>query len=328
MRVIRVSFPLSIVVCTLNRVDSLRRCIDALLSVQTTNEWELVIVDNGSDDGTAQFLNSLVRSKATLNPTVRIAVEPKRGVSIAKNTGWQSASADIIAFTDDDCYVAANYVDNLISVFASRPELGFIGGRILLYDQDDLRITVQELKTSLQIPQRTYVPVGLIQGANMAFRRGTLEHIRGFDENLGPGTVFRACEDIDAVATAVWAGISGEYNPGPTVYHHHRRKSEREKQLLLAGYAQGSGAYHAKFFLRCDSRSLYMKAWSERIYWNLRGAIGAALRGRIPPISELAYEIYGGLRYGIRLHLTRDLSPSRSRQISPEAQSSDGMNRF
>jgi glycosyltransferase involved in cell wall biosynthesis len=324
---IRVALPLSVVVCTLNRVSSLRRCIDALLSVQTNNEWELVIVDNGSDDGTVEFLNSLIRSKAALNLTVRIALQPKRGVSIAKNTGWKSASGEIIAFTDDDCYVATNYVDNIISIFSSKPDLGFIGGRILLYDPSDLHVTVQELDTSLQVPQHTYVPLGLIQGANMAFRRKTLEQIRGFDENLGPGTVFKACEDIDAVASAVWAGIWGEYNPGPTVYHHHGRKSERERQLLLAGYAHGSGAYHAKYILRRNSRSLYMKAWKEKIYWDLRGAIGAARRGRIPPMSDLAYEIYGGLRYG-RQHLTLALSPHRHRQISPESQSSDGISRW
>ena len=322
------SVQLSIVVCTLNRVNSLRRCIEALLSAQTNTEWELIIVDNGSDDGTVEFLNSLVRSKATLNPTVRMAVQPKRGVSIAKNTGWGSASAEIIAFTDDDCYVAANYVDNIISIFASKPEIGFVGGRLLLYDPSDLHVTLQELDTSLQVPQHTYVPIGLIQGANMAFRRKTLEHIGGFDENLGPGTVFKACEDIDAVASAVWAGVSGEYNPGPTVYHHHGRKSERERRLLLAGYAHGSGAYHAKYILRRDSRSLYMKAWKEKIYWDLRGAIGAARRGRIPPMSDLVYEIYGGLRYGIRQRLTLALSPHRHQQISPESQSSDGISRW
>ena len=82
-RMIHVSFTLSFVTCALNRVNSLRRCIDALFAVQTINERELFIVDNGSNDGTVERLRSLVSSQATPTPTVRVAIQPK--VSIAKN---------------------------------------------------------------------------------------------------------------------------------------------------------------------------------------------------------------------------------------------------
>jgi glycosyltransferase involved in cell wall biosynthesis len=288
------SLPISIVVCTRNRVDSLRRCVDALFSVRTSQKWELVIVDNGSDDATADFLRSLVSPSEY--PVLKTAFQPKRGLTAARNTGWRSARGKIIAFTDDDCYVASDYIDAVVSAFTDNQGRGFVGGRILLYDPTDLPIAIQVCEHPLHLHPRTYVGVGVIQGANMAFRRETLERIGGFDENLGPGTEFN-CEDVDAVASALWAGISGAYDPRPTVYHHHGRKSEEERRTILSSYAQGRGAYHAKFALRQDSRSLYIKAWKEKIYWDLRGWVGRARRGNIPEMSDLAHEIYGGAKY-------------------------------
>jgi glucosyl-dolichyl phosphate glucuronosyltransferase len=72
--------PISVVVCTRNRSDSLRRCVEALSSIKTEYEWELVIVDNGSDDGTGSFLASL----PTRYRNVQVTLEPKRGLGAAR----------------------------------------------------------------------------------------------------------------------------------------------------------------------------------------------------------------------------------------------------
>lgn len=130
------SVPLSIVICTRNRVDSLRQCVQALACIKTDYEWELVIVDNGSNDSTRAFLASL--SRRINNANVITTFEPKRGLAAARNKGLSKASGDVVAFTDDDCYVSRNYVDAMISSFQVGSEIGFIGGRILLYDQSDL----------------------------------------------------------------------------------------------------------------------------------------------------------------------------------------------
>ena len=74
--------PLSIVVCTRNCVANLRRCVEALFSVRTSQDWELIIVDNGSDDGTADFLRSLVTSQR--KPVVKTAIQVKRGLTAAE----------------------------------------------------------------------------------------------------------------------------------------------------------------------------------------------------------------------------------------------------
>jgi len=284
------SIPISVVVCTRNRVDSLRRCVQAFSTTDTDHKWELIIVDNGSDDGTGAFLASLPRKLA--NADVITAFEPKRGLAAARNKGIRSACGDVIAFTDDDCYVSEDYIDSLFCAFANH-EIGVIGGRILLYDQSDINLTINDSESYLVLPPKTFVATGTVQGANMAFRRTILDHIGGFEENFGAGTSF-PCEDIDAVAAALWQGVTGAYDPRPVVYHHHGRKSKREKADLWKTYDKGRGAYYAKYILRRDSRSEYITHWLRSVK---AGLASGGLRSRLWHGRQSFREIIGGLHY-------------------------------
>lgn len=288
------SLPLSIIICTYNRVDSLRQCVQALACVETDYEWELVIVDNGSSDSTGAFLASLPRR--INNANVIRGFEPKRGVAAARNKGLSLARGDVIAFTDDDCYVLRNYVDVMISSFELNREIGFVGGRILLYDQSDIKMTIQECEDYFALQPRTFIAAGTIQGANMAFRKAVLDRIGGFDEHLGAGMTF-ACEDIDAVTAASWAGIAGAYDPRPTVYHHHRRKTKHEENELRKSYDKGRGAYYVKYILRRDLRSKYLKTW---IRFVTRGIINGNFRQRCWAMRQSLRELSGGVHYAVR----------------------------
>lgn len=282
--------PISVVVCSRNRVDSLRRCVQALASIHTDYEWELVIVDNGSDDGTNVFLASLPSQYGKAH--VITTFEQKRGLAAARNRGFCQSHGNIVAFTDDDCYVSENYIDALISAFET-PEIGFVGGRILLYDQSDLKLTIQESEGYLILQPRTFIAAGTIQGANMAFRREVLDQIGGFDETLGAGTSF-ACEDIDAVAALIWQGIAGAYDPRLVVYHHHGRKTKREARDLWKTYDKGRGAYFAKYIIRSDSRSKYIRRWLGTI--KHRATCGS-LKTRVWNVRQSLRELCGGFHY-------------------------------
>jgi glycosyltransferase involved in cell wall biosynthesis len=85
---------LSVVVVTRNRVDRLKRCIDALLAVTTTHDWELIGVDNGSTDGTARYLSSLARNSGV--PTMIALSAPIPGRCRGINLGWRAARSEII----------------------------------------------------------------------------------------------------------------------------------------------------------------------------------------------------------------------------------------
>jgi GT2 family glycosyltransferase len=279
---------LSIVVCTRNRLGSLKRCVEAFCSVSTAHDWELVIVDNNSEDGTGEYLASIDPTQLGKARLVR-AFEGKRGLASARNTGWRAASADIVAFTDDDCYVATDFVDSYFQVFEENPTAGFASGRILLFDVMDYRITIQESQDRCYFQPRVFIAAGAVQGANMAFRRTVLERIGGFDERFGSRF---PCEDIDAVASALWAGIPGIYDPRPVVYHHHGRRTQREATELMRRYDAGRGAYYAKYVLMKVSRWKYITAWMSSV----RDECIHSLRNcRFPVMGHSCRELFNGL---------------------------------
>ncbi|MGD9255575.1 MAG: glycosyltransferase family A protein, partial [Chromatiales bacterium] len=85
---------ISVIIPTCNRVETLPRALDSVLA-QTLSVDEVIVVDDGSTDGTAD----LVRASY---PQVRLLQQPNRGVSAARNRGIRKATGDWIAFLDSD----------------------------------------------------------------------------------------------------------------------------------------------------------------------------------------------------------------------------------
>jgi glycosyltransferase involved in cell wall biosynthesis len=249
--------------------------------------WELVMVDNGSTDDTPSRLKLLARQ---VEAHVTIVSELRRGLGRARNAGVRAARGALLAFTDDDCYPAVDYVDRVVDAFAD-PTRDYIGGRILLHDAEDHPITIRVDSAPILIPPCSVVPTGLVQGANMAFRRAVLARIGGFDDALGPGTPF-CNDDVDAVARASAGGFTGSYVPEPVVHHHHGRRDPAAVAALWRSYDHGRGAYYAKCILDLPTRRQVARYW-----WQSVGVekFGATMR-----------ELEGALDYTVR-RLTRRL---------------------
>src|SRR6516164_2171076 len=250
---------LSIVICTRNRASQLSQSLQSFTTVQYPAHWELVIVDNGSKDETQDVIRNYGESLP-----LRSFIEPQAGASRARNRGWKMSKGDIVAFTDDDCYPADNFLYSVIRCFKENPRLGFIGGRILLHDPQDYPITIQERAYREDLYPGDFLPAGLIHGANWACRRTALESVGGFDERFGPGALF-VCEDVDIMARMLGRGWHGAYDPGPLVYHHHRRRTQLEVLQLLRQYARGRGAYYSKCILNPKVRMAYLRNWCEEM---------------------------------------------------------------
>jgi glycosyltransferase involved in cell wall biosynthesis len=253
---------ISLVICTRNRALQLADCLKSLLLIECHDAWELVIVDNGSTDNTSAVIKQF---QGYFPSQLNAVVENIPGLARARNKGWKAASGEIIAFTDDDCYPDPRFLQNYIECFAEDAKLGFIGGRILLHDPTDYRITLQESEEQQKIPVCSFINPGLIQGANFACRKEAIKSVNGFDELLGAGTKF-PCEDVDILARMSGAGWSGVYDPRPLVYHHHQRKTEEEAAQLMRQYDKGRGAYYAKCLANSALRRVYLK----NLYWKLR----------------------------------------------------------
>ena len=142
--------------------------------------------------------------------------------------------------------------------------VAYAGGRVSLFDSADFPYTIQERAERLDIAPRSYLPAGLIMGANMAFRRSTLRASGGFDPLLGPGGPCRSGADTDALVRSSAAGFAGVYDPGPVVLHHHGRKAG-DIPALKARYAFGRGATHVKAIAGSPLRMLYLAAWLKAL---------------------------------------------------------------
>lgn len=273
----------SLVICTRNRAARLRTCLQYVGAIQARIPWELVVVDNGSSDDTQAVLREFA---PTCSAPINMVSELRRGMGPARNTAWRTASGEIIAFTDDDCYVSPDFIDAIAEVFTPNDRLGYVGGRILLHDPKDARLTINESEERLHFPRRTLLWSGAVQGANMIIRRIALEDIGGFDERLGYGTPFAAA-DIDAATRASFAGWEGAYEPRIVVRHHHGRK-EADAPRVMKIYAHGRGAYWMKMMLRPDTR--------KPAYWQWRSLLKSRFRDRSRR-PELVQEFVGGARY-------------------------------
>lgn len=270
---------ISLIVCTRDRDRQLERTLHEIARIDTGIDWELVVVDNASSDATEEVIEEFVERTRI---EVRHVFEPKVGLSRARNRGCRSAMGQVIGLTDDDCYPARDYLDQMIEVF-DRHDVGFAGGRILLHDPEDAPVTVREASTAEPLPPRSFPWAGFIQGANMAFRSEVFRDLGGFDESIGAGTPFPAA-DIEFCARASDRGWRGGYFPGPTVFHHHGRRGGERIRRLRADYARGRGAYYAKGMLDYEHTA---RAALQRWYWSARHETPA----------EIGREVVGALRY-------------------------------
>ena len=118
----------SVVLPTYNRATSVVQALASVLAQRTSHRYEVIVVDNNSTDDTRAQIAAVIANSAS---RVRYVFEERQGVSNARNAGIAVARAPIIAFLDDDIRVEADWIDTICRIFATRPDLDCIGGKIL-----------------------------------------------------------------------------------------------------------------------------------------------------------------------------------------------------
>jgi GT2 family glycosyltransferase len=120
---------ISVIICTYNRCDTLRELLDCFLIQDIKEPFEVVVVDNNSQDGTKGVVKSF---EPKFHGKLRYFFESRQGKPFALNLGIQEAKGGIIVFTDDDCLVEKDYLTNIYEVFDKYgDEIGVVGGRIV-----------------------------------------------------------------------------------------------------------------------------------------------------------------------------------------------------
>jgi glycosyltransferase involved in cell wall biosynthesis len=249
---------ISVVLCTRDRPNRVADCIGKLARQQYP-AYEIVVVDNAPADPGA--VPAVLQSIDAPVP-VRYVLEPRAGLSWARNAGWKAATAEIIAFVDDDELPDEHWLAELVRGFSTRSNVGCVTGMVV---PAELRTEPQQLFEALggfrqgrgfaqeifdpehpQSPVYPFPPFGA--GANMAFRRDVLIHIDGFDVALGAGTPAKASEETLAFARTRLAEHTIVYQPTAMVAHYHR-ETLAELKTQLHNYSIGTTAHYTALIL-------------------------------------------------------------------------------
>ncbi|WP_173200330.1 glycosyltransferase family 2 protein [Geobacter sp. SVR] len=249
----------SVVICTRNRAGSLRAGLAELRKMDIAPDvfLEVIVVDNGSTDDSEEVVEDFGRSSPF---PVRYVYQRKKGLGYARNAGIEFSVGEIVAFTDDDCFVDPEWLHGIVNEFAADPDLHGIGGRVELYNPRDKPITIM---TSRE--RRVFLHAGqifsFIHGCNMAFRRAVFRKIGMFDGRFGAGTRIASAEDSDFIYRVHRGGMKLVYCPEVCVYHNHGRRLDAEIDRLLKGYLIGRGAFYCKHVLCRDRDILKITYW-------------------------------------------------------------------
>ncbi len=250
----------SLVVCTRDRPDRLATSLVSLRAL----DWprlDVVIVDNAPTDRATQ---TVFTSHVGGDPRFRYVVEPRPGLSRARNAGLSAASGEIVAFTDDDVTVDAGWIRGLVRGFERRPDVACVTGLVAAATLEspaeryfDARVSwATSCRPALFDLARSRRPGPLYPysagtfgtGANMAFRRDVLRALGGFDEALGAGTASAGGEDLDVFVRVLLAGHAVAYEPAALVWHSHRAELDALRRQLF-GYGTGLTSFLFKYLL-------------------------------------------------------------------------------
>jgi glycosyltransferase involved in cell wall biosynthesis len=223
----------SVLICTFNRAALLETTLVELCSLTVPPDCsaEIVIVDNNSTDATPDIVARAQQSSPIPIKSVR---ETRQGKSFALNRGLEVATGDIIALTDDDVWPAKDWLARIVANFRQR-ELTFVFGKVLprwsVPPPPELLIPrAQDVWGPLAIVDygdtpSAYTPGRTGQrlpiGANLAFRRSTIEAIGGWRTDLGKvNNTLISGEDHEIFTRLRRAGrYAGYYDPKLEVRH-------------------------------------------------------------------------------------------------------------
>ena len=277
----------SVIVVNWNRADLLRQCL-AALSRQTSGDFELILVDNGSEDDSLEVARAFAAAPVRL-----ITNSENRGFCAANNQGIDAAKGDYIALLNNDAEPRPRWLEAMLEAAEADPTAGMIASKILVAEQPD----VIDKAGHLIYPDGqnrgrghgerdegqydTAEEVAWPDGCAALYRKAMLDQIGGFDEQF-----FAYADDAELGLRARIAGWKAVYAPEAVV--HHRR-----------GETLGRYSEQRLFLIERNRIWLAAKLFPARmwpavpIHYLLRVAASAAAaaRGRgdvAPAASELS----------------------------------------
>jgi GT2 family glycosyltransferase len=254
---------ISVVVCSYNGARTIRDCCEGLLQLEYPN-FEVIVVNDGSSDATAEIVSEY---------GFRLISTENRGLSNARNTGWQEAKGEIVAYIDDDAYPDPHWLTYMAAAFMRTTHVG-IGGPNLPPPSDGAiadcvaNAPGGPVHVLLSDTEAEHIP-----GCNMAFRKTALHAIGGFDPQFRT-----AGDDVDVCWRLHEQGWTIGFSPAAMVWHH-RRNSVRTYWTQQQGYGKAEALLEKKWPEKYNG--LGHLSWAGRLYGKGSTRVTSWSRGRI-----------------------------------------------
>lgn len=210
----------SIIIPVWNKLELTAQCLTALATVTTEPSYEVIVVDNGSTDGTTEFLSSL-------SGDVRIIRNQENlGFAKACNQGARAARGKYLVFLNNDTIPLKGWLKALVSEVEGYPEVGIVGSK-LLYQDGTVQHAGVVLNRSEGLPYHIYKGLSgdspavnqrreyqIVTAACLLIRQSLFMELGGFDERFR-----NSFEDVDLCLKAGERGYRVVYQPRSVVYH-------------------------------------------------------------------------------------------------------------
>lgn len=217
---------ISVVIVNWNRRDLLRACLRSLANQDVERPFDVIVVDNGSTDGSADMaLAEFSRERAYRLQLIRN--RDNCGFCAANNQGFAVSDSEFVALLNNDAEADPGWLRELLAVFENRPDVGMAASKILAYE-DPRRIDKaghliypdgqNRGRGSGEIDRGQYDRLEEVlwpDGCAAMYRRELLDQVGGFDEDF-----FAYADDAELGLRARIAGWKCLYTPAATVRHH------------------------------------------------------------------------------------------------------------
>ena len=252
---------LSVVICTRDRPETIGQALESVAACEYPS-FDVHIMDQSATTRTRDIVEDL-RGRLAAKCLIHYHHLDRIGLSHAINTGLRASDGDVVACTDDDVVVPADWLARIAGAFEADSHAGLIYGQVLVPDSlKEACLTGAMVVPSVRFARRERLVAGTGfkargMGANMAIRRRLFEAIGGFDEALGGGGPLRSSQDSDFAFRAYRSGMAILLVPEVQVDHYGTRTPEQWADTLK-NYGLGDGAFYWKH-IRCgDPLALWL----------------------------------------------------------------------
>lgn len=196
----------SIIVPTFNSARTIGECVDALLKQNyPADKYEIIIVDDGSNDNTAEILKSF---------NIRYHRQDNKGPATARNKGVEMAEGEIVAFTDADCIPDSNWISEIVLPLESPEIVGVKGAYRTTQTSLWVRFAQAEFNERYRILSH-HKYIDMVSTYSAAYKKSVFLLMGGFDVSFP----FPNHEDTDLSYRMAQRGYKMVFNPKAVVAH-------------------------------------------------------------------------------------------------------------